>query len=92
MAADKFGLAKLAQQLFRANAEVLVFGDEQPKLIGKIKVGLVVRRGRKQDALAFVCLDVFLNRAVALAFPIAQVVALVDHDQRDSAAGRAIRR
>ena len=84
MASDKLRFAKLAQQLFRPDAEVLVFRDEEAELIREIEVGLVVRRRRKQDALAFVFLDVLLNGPVTLALPIAQIVALVDHDQDDN--------
>ncbi len=81
MAADELGLADLAEQLLGADAEVLVFGDEQAQLVGEVEVGLVVRRGGQQDALAVVLLDVLLDGPVALAFAVAEVVALVDEDQ-----------
>ena len=82
VAADELGLAELAQQLLRADAEVLIFRDEQPQLVGQVEVGLVVGGRRKQDALALVCLDVLLDGAVALALAVAEVVALVDEDRR----------
>ena len=57
-------------------------GDEQPQLVRKVEVGLVVGRRREQDALAVVLLDVLLDGAVALALAVAQVVALVDQHDR----------
>ena len=81
MAADELGLAELAEQPLRPNADVLVLGDEQAELVRKVEVGLVVRRRREQDALALVLLDVLLDGPVALALAVAQVVALVDQDK-----------
>ena len=50
MAADELGLADLPQQSLGADADVAILGDEQPKLVGQVEVGLVVGRGREQDA------------------------------------------
>ena len=68
-------------KLLRADAEVLVFGDEQAELVGQVEVGLVVRRGRQQDTLAVVLSNVLLDGAIALAFAVAEVVAFVDQDE-----------
>ena len=81
MPADELRLAHLAQQPLRADAEILALAHEQPQLAGEILIGLVVGRGGEQDALAVVLLYVLLNRTVALAGTVAQIVALVDeHD------------
>ena len=56
---------KSAQQPLRADAEVLVLRHEQAQLVGEVEVGLVVGRGREQDALALVLLDVLADGAVA---------------------------
>ena len=50
-------------------------------LFGIGPVGLVVRRRGQQDHPAFVLLNVVLNDPVALAFAVAQVVALIDQDK-----------
>ena len=73
-----------------AESQVRVLVDEQPQLVGQIQVGLVVGRGRQQDAPALVALDVVLDGPVALALAVAQVVALVDDAPADSAAARAV--
>ena len=73
------------------NAKVVVLGDEQPELVGQVEIGLVVGRGGKQDAFAFVLLDVFVDGAIALALAIAEVVAFVDQDEGDSGGVRAVR-
>ena len=91
MAADELGLAELAKQPLGANAEVLVLRHEQAQLVRKVEVGLVVGRRRQQDALAFVLLDVLLDRPVALALAVAQVVALVDQHDAIAAQVRAAR-
>ena len=81
MASNEFDLGELLEHPLGADAEVDVLGDEEPELVRQVEVGLVVRRGREQDAFAVVSVNVLLNRAVALAFAIAKVVALVDeHD------------
>ena len=69
------------EQLLGANADVVVLWHEQPQLVRQVEVGLVVRRGREQDALAVVLLDVLLDGPVALALAVAQVVALVDQHE-----------
>ena len=81
MPADELGLAEVAQQPFRADAQIFVLGHEQAQLAGQVRVRLVVRRGGQQDALAVVRPHVFLNGPIPLALAVAQIVALVDHDQ-----------
>ena len=79
--AQELRLAHVAEQLFRANPQVLVLPHEQAELAGQVLVGLVVRRGGKQDALAVILVDVLADGAVPLALWVAQIVALVDdHD------------
>ena len=51
---DELGFAHLAQQCLGPDADVLVLGHEQPKLVRQVEIGLVVRRGGQQDALAVV--------------------------------------
>jgi hypothetical protein len=80
MAADELGLAQRADKFLRANAEVLVFGDEEAELVGKVVVSFIVGGGGKEDAAALVFKDVFLDCAVALARAVAEVVAFVDQD------------
>ena len=65
----------------------LIFGHEQPQLVRKVEVGLVVGRRRKQDAAAFVFRDILLDRAIAASLAVAQVVALVD--QHDAIAAKS---
>ena len=81
MSSDELGLANFAQQAFRSNPQVLVFGHEQTELAGQVSIRLVVRRCRKEDALAVVLPDVFLNSPVSLTLPISQIVALVDEHE-----------
>ena len=81
MLADKFRFPDFPQQAFRSEPEVFVFRDKQAQLIGKIEVGLVVGRGRKQDALAFIFLDVFLDGPIAFSLAVTQVVAFVNEYQ-----------
>ena len=54
MSSDEFGLANFAQQAFRSNPQVLVFGHEQTELAGQVPIRFIVRRCRKEDALAVV--------------------------------------
>ena len=54
---------------------------KEPKLACEIEICLVVRRGGEKDNLAFVAIDVIPDDAVALAFAIAEVVALVDQNE-----------
>ena len=68
-------------RLLRPDPDVRVLRDEQAELVGEVEVGLVVRRRRQQDALAVVRADVLLDRPVALALAVAEVVALVDEDE-----------
>ena len=56
MAPDELDLAQLPEQLLGPNADVLLLGDEEPELVREVEVGLVVGRGRQQDALALVLL------------------------------------
>ena len=35
-------LTHVAQQLLRADSQILILADEQPQLIGKVMVGLVI--------------------------------------------------
>jgi len=71
VAADKLGLAQVAQQPLRSNTQVLIFRDEEAQLVGEIEVSFVVGRGGQHDALTLVLLHVFLNCAVSLAFTVA---------------------
>lgn len=68
--ADELGFAHLAELPLGANPQVFVFLHEQAQLTGEVKIGLVVWRGGQQDTLAFVLLDVLLNRAVTFTFAI----------------------
>ena len=81
MAADELGFADLVEQAFGADAEVFVIGHEETDLAGEILVGLVVGRGREEDALAIVLADVFVDGAIGAALAVTQVVALVDDQQ-----------
>ena len=65
----------------RAAGQYLVFGQEQPELIGKIDVVLVVRRRRQQHHARLAGAQVFENRPIALAVAVAQIVRLVDQHQ-----------
>ena len=85
MAPDKFRLAKVPQLPLRADAQVFVLRYEKAELVGKVQISLVVGGRREQDALAFVLLDVFLDGAVTLPFMVAEIVALVNHDEAESA-------
>lgn len=78
VAAEELGLPEVAKEPLRADADFAVLGKEETKLVRQVVIGLVVGRGREQDHAAFVFLDVLLDRPVALALPVAQVVALVD--------------
>ena len=74
-------LAHLSENRLGTNAEVAVWRDEEAELVREVLVLLVVGRRREQHAPRVVRLDVLADRLVALALPIAQVVALVDHDE-----------
>ena len=81
VAAHELRLAHLPQQAFGADADVGALGHEQAQLARQVQVRLVVGGRRQQDALAVVLPDVLLNRAVAPAPAVPQVVALVDQHQ-----------
>ena len=83
--ADELGFSNLPEQPFRPDSQVLVFRYEETELVREVAIRLVVRRGRQKDALALVFPDVFLNRLVALALAIAQIVAFVDEHHAISA-------
>ena len=85
MAAHEFRFADVSQQAFRANAQVVVLGNEQAELAGEVQVGLVVGRRRQQDAHAVVFPDVFLYGPVSPAFTVSQMVALINEHQPVSA-------
>ena len=91
MAPHEFRFAHLPQETLGSNAQILVLGNEQAQLVGQVRIGLVVRRRRQQDAPALVLPDVLLNRAVSLALTVPQVVALVDQHQAVAAQVRQIR-
>ena len=75
------------EQFFGANTEVFggVFGEEEAQLGGEVEIGFVVGRGREEDALALVLLDIFFDGLVASSFAVAQVVAFVDNDDAETA-------
>ena len=85
MTANEFRLAQFAQEFFRADSDVLLFVDEQAKLIREIEVGLVVGRSRQQNDATVVRRDILGDGAIAAALAIPQVVALVDQNQAESA-------
>ncbi len=88
--ANEFDLAHLLQKLLRPDAKVLVRGHEEPKLACEVEIVLVVRRGRQQDAIAVVLLNVVGNDLVRLALAVPKVVALVEDDQAISAQFRKL--
>ena len=82
VAADELMLAaEFCQQLFWTHTDVDVFTQEQGQLRREVEIGLVVGRGRQQNALAVVALDVTANHLPAFALLVAQVMRFVDqHD------------
>ena len=46
MATDELRLAEFSQIVLGPDSNIGVLGDEEPKLIGKVDVGLVVGGGR----------------------------------------------
>lgn len=74
----EFQHAVFSDEPLWAYAEVLVFRDKQPKLIGKIEIGLVVGSGREQDDPAFILSQVLLNSPVTLSFSITKVLTFVN--------------
>ena len=90
MAPHEFRLAHFPQETFGPDAQILGLGNEQAQLVGQVQIRLVVRRRRQQDATALVLPDVLLNRAVAPALTVPQVVALVDQHQAVAAQVRQI--
>ena len=86
---EEFGLPDILEQPLRADSEVTILGDEEAELVGQIKVALVVGGGRQQDDAAFVLLNVVADGLIALAFAVAEVVALVhDHEAVAAAYGQ----
>src|SRR5680860_651403 len=81
MALIEQSFTNVFQQALGANPKVLVFRHEQAQLRRQVEIGLVVGRRGQKDALAFVLPNVLLYRPIALAFPITQIVALIDNDQ-----------
>ena len=81
MALDEFGITpELAKEMFRADAKVFILGNKEAQLIGKVEVGFVVGRRGKKNAAAFVLVDVFLDRPVARALAVSEVVTLINED------------
>ncbi len=78
MPTDELRFAKFAEQPLRADADVVIHVDEQAKLIGEIEIGLVVWRGGQQDDPTVIGVDVLGDGTIALAFPVAKVMAFVD--------------
>ena len=70
--------------MLRTNPDVPLLIDEEAELAGEIEVGLVVGCGREEDHLAVVRLDVFSDGTLALAFAVAQVVALIYQDDPEA--------
>ena len=74
-------LADRFQVLLRPDAQDIFFANEQTQLSGQVQVAFIVRRRRQQDAAAFVCAYVIMDRPVTLPLTITQVVAFInDHD------------
>lgn len=66
---------------FGPNADNVIGTQKKAKLVGQIEIGLVVRRGRKQDAAAVVSDNVIPDDRPSPAFPVSQIVALVNNNQ-----------
>ena len=86
-------LAEFGNQAFGADAQVFALSSERKRRswFREVEIGLVVRRGRQQDALALVLLNILLDDLVAFALAVAQVVALVDdHDAEAAQVGQLV--
>lgn len=76
----EFCLTQIFQEALGTNPEVFVLGHNEPELIRQIDVCLVVGSGGKQNAFAFVFLDVFLDSPIALSLAIAEILTFIDQD------------
>ncbi len=85
MVADKLHLSQLTDQSIGANPQVCVVRNKETKLIGEIEIGLVVRSRGKQDALAFVLPDIFLNGTIAFAVAVTEIMAFINNQQAEAA-------
>ena len=90
-AAGEFGFALLAEEFFRPDADVFLFVDEQPKLIGQVEIGLVVGRGGEQNDPAVVGADVLGDGPIATSLAVAKIVAFVDEHQAEATQCREVR-
>lgn len=85
MKASKLNVPKLSNQLLRPNPEIPVIRDEKSKLIGKVEIGLVVRRGGQENALALGQLNELVDGTVASSLTVPQIMAFVENDQTKTA-------
>ena len=83
MPADELRFAQFAEKFLRANADILLFVDEQPELVRQVQIGLVVRRGRQENHATVVGREVLRDGAITPAFAVAQVMAFVDQHQAE---------
>jgi len=83
VAAGKFigPAVTIAPQIFFGPDTDHVLGfEEKTELVGQIEISLVVRRSRKEDALAGVAGDVVSHDRPAASFSVSQVVTFVNDD------------
>ena len=83
MAAGKFvgaAIAIAAQVFLGPDTNDIVGVQEQPKLVREIKVGFVVGRGRKENALAGVARQIIAHGGPAAAVAVPQIVAFINDD------------
>lgn len=63
-----------------ADTNVLVVLNEKPELRGKVDERFIVGGGGQQNTAIVIGTDIILDRLIAFALTVAQVVTLVDQD------------